>query len=320
MGYSSLKTMVSVIRGEKVEPVIHSTMALITATGVEFPLPRPAIVPAPTTREIESPKLKLSTPLENKPPSVTAAADFTIPDLQLPLVAIAPGTFNMGPPKEGDNRGDELPRTKVTLSGFWLGKYELTQAQWLAITGANPSEFKSDTRPVENISWNDAVEFCRRLTDRERTAGRLPPGFAYTLPTEAQWEYACRAGTTTAYAGNPVEIGWFATNSGAVDPATGIWRMSTHPVGEKKPNAWGLYDMCGNVTEWCLDWYGDYSGGEFTDPIGPASGTYRVLRGGCWWADVQNCRSDSRHKGPPGRWHSALGMRVALSAMNPASP
>ena len=182
----------------------------------------------------------------------------------------------------------------------------------------NPSDFRGDCLPVDNVGWAEAAEFCRRLTQRESSAGRLPPGFAFVLPTEAQWEFAARAGGPLVT--DPAELlsfAWCATTSGAVQPGSGVWRMSTHPVGTKSANSWGFHDLHGNVAEWCLDWHGDYPPDAIVDPRGPDLGTYRVLRGGSWWADVQNCRADSRHRAPPGRHHNALGLRVALSVVAP---
>jgi formylglycine-generating enzyme required for sulfatase activity len=181
----------------------------------------------------------------------------------------------------------------------------VTQAQWEAVIRNNPSGFKGADLPVEQVSWDDAMAFCRRLTERERAAGRLPDGYVYTLPTEAQWEYACRAGTTGPYAGdgNLDDMGWYSQNSG----------NTTHPVGQKRPNAWGLYDMHGNVWEWCRDWYGNYPGGLVRDPTGPASGSYRVNRGGCWNYPATECHSASRYFLGPGDRLYFFGFRLALS-------
>ena len=157
--------------------------------------------------------------------------------------------------------------------------------------------------PIYYVSWIDAIEFCRKLTERERRAGRLPEGYKYTLPTEAQWEYTCRAGTTGKYAGNGnlEDMGWYSRNSG----------NSTHPVGQKTSNAWGLYDMHGNVWEWCLDWYGDYPTGSVTDPTGPVSGSSRVLRGGYWNLSAWYSRSAYRYYDPLYR-NFHFGFRVVL--------
>jgi formylglycine-generating enzyme required for sulfatase activity len=240
------------------------------------------------------------------PAGPTAQANHIIDDLKIELVWIEPGTFTMGSPVDEPGRHKaEGPQVRVSLTkGFWLGKTEVTQRQYEAFTGSNPSRFKNagPDAPVEEVSWLDAQDFCRKLTERERAAGRLPEGYVFTLPTEAQWEYACRAGTLGAYAGNPEAMGWYKTNSGD----------TTHPVATKQPNAWGLYDMYGNVLEWCLDWYGDYPRrAALTDPVGPESGYFRMARGGSWRVD--GFRSASRAGGSPGRRDYTLGFRLALS-------
>ena len=237
----------------------------------------------------------------------------TVPGLGLELVKIEPGTFMMGSP--GHN-SDEGPPTRVTISkGFSMSKYEVTQGQYEAVMGANPSRFKGNLNlPVENVSWVDATNFCAKLTEQERQAGRLPDGYVYRLPTEAEWEYACRAGTTTrfSYGDDPeyVELGeyaWYDENSSS----------RTHPVGQKKPNPWGLYDMHGNVWEWCLDWYsGSYPGGSVTDPKGPSSGSFRVIRGGSWYVSARFCRSAIRDWFVPSLRHSRLGFRVVLAPVH----
>ncbi|HLP25523.1 MAG TPA: TonB family protein, partial [Acidobacteriota bacterium] len=228
--------------------------------------------------------------------------EWTIPDVSLTLIPIAAGTFKMG--SENGN-ADEKPITQVTITRpFWLGKTEVTQAQWAAVMGNNPSNFKGESRPVEQVSWDETMEFCRRLTDRERAAGRMPEGYAYTLPTEAQWEYACRAGTTGDYARSLDATAWHSGNSG----------NQTHEVGAKQANVWGLHDMLGNVWEWCLDWYGAYPGGSMTDPAGARSGSFRVDRGGGWVGTALFCRSDYRDWGEPGRRSDMLGFRLSLSS------
>ncbi len=253
----------------------------------------------------------------------------TIADLKLDLVWIAPGTFRMGAPTQhpvvrwfyetreklahtpdpgGLSDDNEWPVTWVTLTQpFWLGRTEVTQAQWAAVMGSNPSGLSGNARwPVESVTWDDTMEFCRKLTERERAAGRLPAGYAFTLPTEAQWEYACRAGTTGDYAGDISTMAWnekTATHS------------ATHTVGTKQANAWGLSDMSGNVWEWCLDWYGAYRGGEVTNPRGPATGTTRVIRGGCWADPVFTGRSAFRSGRSLGPVDFHFGFRLALSAV-----
>jgi formylglycine-generating enzyme required for sulfatase activity len=231
-----------------------------------------------------------------------------IADLGLELIRVEPGTFVMGSaPEEPERNKAEGPRMQVTLSrAFWLGRTEVTQAQYEAVTGANPSRFVEDgkDRPVERVSWIDAMKFCRALTQRERAAGHLAAGESYTLPTEAQWEYACRAGTTGAYAAEPDATAWHAGNSGG----------TTHPVGLKRPNAWGFHDLPGNVLEWCLDWYGDYPGGTVTDPTGPERGHYRMARGGSWRTEARSGRSAARAGGSEGRVDYTIGFRLALVA------
>ncbi len=241
-------------------------------------------------------------------PVAVAGNPWTIPDLAgLALQPIPAGTFTMGsPPAEADRDPDEGPQTQVTFSRpFWVGRTEVTQAQWRAVMGNDPSHFKGDDLPVDSVSWDDAMAFCRKLTERERTADRLPAGYVYTLPTEAQWEYACRAGTTGPFAGDgrPDDLGWYSNNSAG----------TTHPVAQMQANAWGLYDMLGNVWEWCRNWYGPYPGGEVTDYAGPTAGTYRAIRGGCWGGGADYGRSAYRFENEPGLRRFDLGFRVALA-------
>jgi formylglycine-generating enzyme required for sulfatase activity len=219
------------------------------------------------------------------------------------MVWIAPGDFAMGDrSRRGDS--DERPVHEVRLtSGFWLGETDVTNAQWKALMGTEPGAFIGGNRPVENVSWNDAVDFCKKLTAKERAAGRLPTGIQYRLPTEAQWEYACRAGTTGDFAGNLEAMAWHDTNSGS----------ETHDVKMKRPNAWGLYDMHGNVWEWCADWYGSYSDGMAEDPTGVPTGALRVYRGGSWTSPAGYCRSASRGRNSPGFRNIYLGFRLAAA-------
>ena len=168
-----------------------------------------------------------------------------------------------------------IARHEVTLTeGFYLGKHEVAQAQWKKVKGTNPSKFSGDSRPGEKVSWTDAMGFCQKLTQLEQAAGAIPSDWAYTLPAEAQWEYACRAGTTTPYA-----FGKSLTKRNA--NFTRNVRKTTN-VGKYPANAWGFHDMHGNAREWCLDWYGDYPTGPARDPQGPENGSLRVARGGSW--------------------------------------
>ena len=235
--------------------------------------------------------------------AVPLAAQRSLSVMGIDMIACAGGTFSMGSRSGGS---DEQPVTTVTLSPFWLAKTEVTQAQWEAVMGSNPSYFKGGQLPVERVSWDDAMEFCRKLTERERQAGRLPAGTIYTLPTEAQWEYACRAGTTGDYAGEVDAMAWNTKNSG----------VTTHAVGTKQANAWGLHDMHGNVWERCLDWYGPYSGGRVTDPKGALSGTIRVMRGGSWSGEAIYARSADRGNfNPDYRYYRNIGFRPARSSV-----
>jgi formylglycine-generating enzyme required for sulfatase activity len=211
------------------------------------------------------------------------------------------GILSMGSPVDEPGRESGETLHDVTLSqGFWMSTYEVTQAQWEAVMGANPSAFQGPDRPVEQVSWNDAQIFLEFLNDGVTDA-------LYRLPTEAEWEYACRAGTTARfYWGEDIAAAQINANAWFKDNAGG----ETHPVGQKNPNPWGLYDMGGNVLEWCQDWYGDYPAGPVTDPQGPASGTYRAYRGGSWYYETGAARSASRNYGNPTDRGTDLGFRL----------
>jgi len=238
----------------------------------------------------------------------------------LEMVAIPPGTFLMGSPDtEAERNPDEGPQTRVTISQrFFLSKYEVTQAQWEAVMGTNPSTCKGDPNlPVDTISWSDANQFCARLTQTVRQAfEQWPEGFVFRLPTEAEWEYACRAGSTT-----PFHYGKGLDSSQAnfdgnhpYQAWAGVDRGKTVPVSSFKPNDWGLYDMHGNVFEWCLDYYSpQYPGGSVTDYRGPASGSSRVFRGGGWAIRAKNCRAASRGNIAPELRINNVGFRLALA-------
>ncbi len=219
--------------------------------------------------------------------------------MEIELVRVPGGTFNMGS-SNSEGYASEKPQHEVTVAGFYIGKYQITQEQWQQVMENNPSHFKGGKNlPVETVSWNDAKEFCKKLS---RMAGR-----EYRLPTEAEWEYACRAGTTGYYAGDLDDIEWYDKNS----------RSKTHPVGQKQPNAYGLHDMHGNVWEWCRDWYGAYEAGPDRDPVGPPTGEYRVLRGGSWINYGHACRSAVRCGLLPVTRFSHLGFRVVAGARTP---
>ena len=226
-------------------------------------------------------------------------------DFGIELVYVRGGTFTMGCTSEqgGDCEGDEKPAHQVTLSDFYIGKYEVTQKQWRAVMGSDPPELRfkgCDNCPVERVSWNDIQEFIKKLNQKT--------GKNYRLPTEAEWEYAARGGIQSKgykYAGsnNIGEVAWYDGNSSS----------KTHPVGGKKANELGLYDMSGNVWEWCSDWYGSYSSGSQRNPQGPSSGSSRVLRGGCWDGYSGDCRVAYRGSGNPGFRHSNSGFRLAVA-------
>ena len=215
-------------------------------------------------------------------------------------VDISSGTFWMGSPSsEGESNAH--PRHQVTISqGFQMLKFEVTQAQWEAVMGSNPSSYSGDNNPVEIVSWDDCQSFISKLNE-------LAPDHTYRLPTEAEWEYCCRAGSDTKYSygddeGQFGDYAWYYDNSDS----------KTHPVGQKKPNAWGLYDMHGNVWEWVLDWYDRdyYENSPGTDPQGPDSGSFRVLRGGGWSNDADNCHSADRNYHNPDYSTIDLGLRL----------
>jgi formylglycine-generating enzyme required for sulfatase activity len=263
-------------------------------------------------RILASTVLVIAIPLCAGPAEDISTSDRTLVlggGVSLVLKAITPGTFIMGSPDtEAGHSDDERPLTRVTITKvFWLGQTEVTQAQWQAVMGSNPSKFVGADRPVETVSWNDAMAFCQKLTAQEQAAGRLPAGFRYTLPTEAQWEYSCRAGTTGPFAGPLDVMGWYSANSGE----------ETKPVRQKQANAWGLYDMHGNVWEWCLDRYADrLPGGSVDDPQGAPSGSFRIRRGGSYSFSEGFCRSPGQRGGSgPNYLHNHNGFRLALSSI-----
>lgn len=221
--------------------------------------------------------------------------------INMKMVYVSGGSFTMGatPEQGSDAYDDEKPAHQVSLSGYYIGAYEVTQGQWEKVMGSNPSSFKKgDNYPVENVSWEDAQAFCRELI--RRTSKR------YVLPTEAQWEYAARGGNRNErakYSGSDVVdvVAWYDGNSGS----------STHPVGTKRSNALGLYDMSGNVREWCADWFDSsyYSSSPTMYPAGPSSGSYRVARGGSWYSYARYCRVSHR-----AAIFRAIGTSISASA------
>ena len=277
-------------------PTAKAIPAAPTASAAVSPSTRAvAAATSPSTKIVATPTAKTT------PAAVQAAKELTL-DLggavTLKLVLIRPGRFMMG----------ETERHEVTLTKpFYMGATEVTQAQYEAVMGVNPSFNKGATNPVEMVVWDDAAEFCKKLSAKTRQAVRLP--------TEAEWEYACRAGTDTAFSFGDDEsasgdYAWHKGNSGG----------TTHPVGQKKPNPWGLSDMHGNVWQWCADWYGDYPGGAATDPQGPASGTARVLRGGSWNYAAHDCRCVTRGGNSPEGRFIDFGFRVVVTVTDQNMP
>ena len=258
------------------------------------------------------------------------------------MVWIPPGTFVMGSPmSEANHDANETQHTVTLTKGFYMAKYEVTQREYLTVIGYNPSLCTTQdfwgrpiapdlNRPVEQVDAGNAAYYCASLTQREQAAGRLPSWWAYRLPTESEWEYACRAETTTAFGfGSAIHEGmaWF-WNSYEYDAAIGtiyvpdptvLWLPQPTTVGSYPPNAWGLYDMHGNVEEWCSDWMGDYPTGSVTDPQGPppASGYYRVMRGGSWHRSGAGCRSAWRDYYRPEYKDASVGFRVVLALSQP---
>ena len=239
--------------------------------------------------------------------SVPPVGPFYTNSLGMKLAWIPPGTFLMGKPPNEAGQGGK-PQHQVTLTkGFWMGIHQVTQAQWQVVMGTTPSRYEGDFAPVEQISWDDAVAFCKAVSRRDSKA--------YRLPTEAEWEYACRAGTTTPFHfGSTISTDLANYDGKAVygNGKKGVYRRKPTPVGKFPPNAWGLCDMHGNVWEWCADWYGEYADSHLTDPKGPKKGAVRVMRGGGWCHNAGVCRSASRRAASPGDSNTTLGLRACF--------
>jgi serine/threonine protein kinase len=278
-------------------PIAATTKTPISIRGANASpsaLPKTGLIPAAVAGSSSTAAVSQCPPC--LPPKAQVGARIAVDiggGAKLLLCGIPAGTFTMG--------GAETEETihDVTLTeDFWLGHTPVTQGLWNEVWGIRQGGSVDANLPKCDVSWDDAMRFCHELNRKKLP----PPGWEFTLPSEAQWEYACRAGTTGDYAGVIDEMAWHLNNSG-----------SLHAVATKKPNAWGLYDMHGSVWEWCADWYGSYPTGAMTDPTGPSGGTRRVFRGGSWGSDRTVCRSARRYWFlPNGRSYEFVGLRVAL--------
>jgi formylglycine-generating enzyme required for sulfatase activity len=256
---------------------------------------QPEAIAAPAPDDAKKAALVEKAAAPNPPPVVKTGphlGDFkTNPRDGLRYMWIPPGTFLMGcSPGDGECFDDEKPPHQVTISkGLWLGQTDVTQAAYQRVTGTNPSKIKESNLPVNEVSWDGARLYCQAIGGR--------------LPTEAEWEYAARAGSTGARYGNLDAVAWYAGNSGA----------KPHDVGQKQPNAFNLYDMLGNVFQWTADWHGEkyYQTSEARDPAGPPSGTLRTLRGGSWVYDAKRVRASYRHRFEPSHISDSIGFRCA---------
>jgi formylglycine-generating enzyme required for sulfatase activity len=273
-----------------------------TGQGAGRPVPTPTPKPGPSPNAPNR---------SGNPRGTTAPARQRSAVPQIEMVVIPAGSFVMGSP-EGAGETNEHPRHRVTVQRFYIGKYEITQAQYRAVMGIKESAFKGDNLPIELVSWDEAKEFCRKLS--------LMTGRGYRLPSEAEWEYACRAGTSTAFAFGDSLSSDQANFNGKHpfgEAADGIYRRKTVAVGSFEPNRWGLYDMHGNVSEWCEDWYHENYYGA------PADGTpwitggekrQRVTRGGSWYVEAKNLRSAARDLSTPYLLFTHFGFRIAMAA------
>ena len=235
----------------------------------------------------------------NNDDSLNKNLEFNVDGIVFSMIYVEGGTFMMGSPdSDSDAMDREKPQHRVTLSDYYIGETQVTQALWEAVMGGNPSNWKGDNLPVDNVSWEDGQEFCKQMNKKT--------GMAFHLPTKAEWEYAARGGKMSQgykYAGgnNINEVAWHGTS----------W-FKTNPVKQKSANELGLYDMSGNVCEWCQDWYGFYRGDEQSNPSGPPFGSFRMFRGGCWCSPARSCRVSYRSYDGPWFKSSNLGLRLAL--------
>ncbi len=303
------------VRGDRISGVLGPGQLEFRATsGAVSTLQKDRLlslsfVPVSSIQQPSNPNASESIAFSETPPAV-------LKQLQrlTNLVWIPVGRFTMGSPEEELGRDfDEGPKTEVTLTkGFWMARCEVTQAEFKSVTGENPSSFVGDPqRPVEKVNWREAVSYCERLTKQDVDRGAIPSGYAYRLPTEAEWEYACRAGSSTRFFFGDDDgyrrlgdYAWYGDNSDS----------STQPVGRKLANPWGLHDLCGNVLEWCQDTaLSSLPGGHVKDPSNPTGSTLRIARGGSWLYGAKACRSANRDSYGELTRCSDLGFRVVLS-------
>ena len=299
--YNFLKILKIVVSLVTVTVILNIGFDLWFKNKKQFPTSPPATINKPSAKE------KATVSSHGEPKKDIPKADTDLPktfknSIGMDFLLIPAGSFKMGS-APGSGVNDEHPQHPVEITHpFYLQTTEVTQEQWKKVMGDNPSKYKKcgNDCPVETVSWNDAQKFIKKLNDMEGTD-------TYRLPTEAEWEYAARAGTTTEYsfgddAGQLGRYGWYAKNSG----------RETHPAGGRKPNAWGLYDMHGNVWEWCQDWYGDdyYKKNPDKNPKGPQTGIQRVIRGGGWYYDAPFCRSATRAFLTPDFRYASFGFRL----------
>jgi len=233
----------------------------------------------------------------------------TVEGVSFNMIKVKGGTFLMGS-DDSESDSDERPIHNVTLDDYYIGETEVTQELWEAVMGTNPSYFKGSNKPVEMVSWNDCQEFIKKLNQLT--------GINFRLPTEAEWEYAARGGNKSQgykYAGSNTidEVAWYSDN--AYDVGESSRDYGTHPVDTKSPNELGIYDMSGNVYEWCSDWYREYSSSSQSNPTGPTSGSYRLFRGGCWYDYAQCCRVSYRYGYFPDGWGNGNGFRLVCSRL-----
>jgi len=273
--------------------------------GNELTVDARIVITVPSTpliQPLETPKIP-SSPESASLAILETENDFRIGNMLLKMVSS--GKFKMGSPySERGRNEDEYLHTVVISRKFWIGQYELTQAEWDKVMKVNPSVNKGSQRPVDSITWDEAVKYCEIMTENLKSKQRLPEGYEVRLPTEAEWEYTCRAGTESTYGGVVNDLSWYEGNSGG----------RVHNTGNKSPNKWGLYDMHGNVFEWCYDYYGSYERKEsIIDPIGPSRGRTRVYRGGSFNREADALRSAYRRAEKPDRRYIGRGFRIVLA-------